>query len=256
MLNIQTYSKASQRPTLLIAHGLFGSGRNWRAIAKRLSQDRQVVTVDMRNHGGSFWHESQTYADMAEDLAVVDEFVGAPVDVLGHSMGGKAAMVFALTKPEHVSRLLVADIAPRAYAHSQISNVELMQGLDIQSLNSRSEADTLLKNDLPEPEIRAFLLQSLVLSSEGNRWQLNLPALASNMSDIIGFPTVTGSYSGPSLFIRGGVSEYVKPAYQPEIHRLFPNASIRTIEGSGHWVHAEAPRRFLEMVFNFLADQG
>jgi pimeloyl-ACP methyl ester carboxylesterase len=253
LLNTQIYGDATNQPTLLIVHGLFGSGRNWRAIAKRLSTDRQVVTVDMRNHADSFWDARQSYIEMADDLERTLSNIDGAVDLLGHSMGGKAAMVLALRNPPNLNRLIVADIAPVAYSHSQLSNVDVMKGLDISNLTRRSEADGMLADQIPDAATRAFLLQSLDLTPETNRWKLNLDALGENMDDIIGFPDVTGTFSNPTLFIRGALSDYVLPEYTDVIAKLFPRVRGHEIAGAGHWVHAEAPRPFLEALTDFLA---
>lgn len=252
ILHSQTFGEISQHPSLLIVHGLFGSGRNWRAIAKRFSADRQVITVDMRNHADSFWDASHNYQDMADDLAQILAQIAGPVDVLGHSMGGKAAMVLALRNPANMNRLMVADIAPVTYAHSQISNVEIMQGLDIAPLTRRSEADKLLSAQITDAPTRAFLVQSLELSDIGNRWKLNLDALASNMDHIISFPDVKGSFPYATIFIKGGLSDYVQPKYLQKIKTHFPNVTVKEISGAGHWVHAEKPRAFIEAVNDFL----
>ena len=156
MLNIQSLGNQSNIPDLLIVHGLFGSARNWRAIARNLSTDRQVHVVDMRNHGDSFWDADNSYEAMANDLAKVIQSLGVTLDILGHSMGGKAGMVLALTYPELVNRLLVADIAPAKYAHDQSFNVAAMQLLPLNSFTRRSEADVILAKTLPDKNIRAF----------------------------------------------------------------------------------------------------
>jgi len=161
MINFDSFGDRTENPDLLIVHGLFGSARNWRAIARNLSSDRQVHVVDMRNHGDSFWDDDHSYPAMADDLKSVIEHIGAPMDVLGHSMGGKASMVLSLQNPELVHRLMVIDIAPVAYEHDQVSNVEIMQSLDLNSITRRSEADQILSASLPEAAVRAFFLQSL-----------------------------------------------------------------------------------------------
>ncbi len=203
ILNMQIFGDATNHPTLLIAHGLFGSGRNWRAIAKRLSADRQVITVDMRNHAGSFWDDNHNYSAMAGDLAHCLAEINGPVDVLGHSMGGKAAMVLALRNPSNVNRLIVADIAPVAYTHSQMPNITAMRSMDMTHITKRSEADKMLADKITEPATRAFLVQSLELSEKSARWTLNLDVLADNMDDIIGFPEITGVFQNDVLFIKG-----------------------------------------------------
>ena len=251
-LNSLTFGEPTQHPTLVIVHGLFGSGRNWRAIAKRLSADRQVVCVDMRNHAGSFWHKDHSYKDLADDLAHTLSQITGSVDVLGHSMGGKAAMVLALRNPSNMNRLIVADIAPIAYSHTQITNIRIMQSLDISTLTRRSEADKILSGYIMDTPTRAFLVQSLELSENGNRWALNLDALADNMDAIIGFPDVSGTFPNETLFIKGGSSDYISSQHMPKINSLFPNSSVQEIAGAGHWVHAEAPRPFIEAVINFL----
>ncbi len=252
MLKMQTFGEVTDCPTLLIVHGLFGSGRNWRAIAKRFSADRRVITVDMRNHAGSFWHDNHRYSDLADDLAQCLAGIEGPVDVLGHSMGGKAVMVLALRNPLNMNRLIVADIAPFAYAHSQMPNITAMRGVDITHIARRSEADELLSGQITDVATRAFLVQSLELSENAARWTLNLDALAYNMDDIIGFPATTGTFQKPTLFIKGALSKYVMPEHLPKIKRLFPNASVQEIEGAGHWLHAEKPHDFIKTLANFI----
>ena len=252
MLNTQTFGDATDHPTLLIVHGLFGSGRNWRAIAKRFSRGRQVVTVDMRNHAGSFWHDDHRYCDLADDLAHCLSSIVGPVDVLGHSMGGKAVMVLALRNPPNLNRLIVADIAPVAYSHSQTPNITAMRGMDIARVTRRSEADKMLSDQIADAATRAFLVQNLELSENGARWTLNLDALANNMDDIIGFPNITGTFQNATLFVKGGLSDYVMPEHLPKIKQLFPNLNVQEIEGAGHWLHAEKPQAFIKTVADFI----
>lgn len=252
MLNFQSFGEARDKPSLLIAHGLFGSARNWRAIARNLATDRRVYVVDMRNHGDSFWDNSQTYPDMAVDLAQVIKHTDEKMDVLGHSMGGKAGMVLALSRPELVNRLLVIDIAPKEYHHDQASKVALMQSLDLNSFSRRSEADEKLAQTVGDAALRAFFLQSMVISDHGNRWQLNLQALHHNMNHIVGFPMGSEQFDKPSLFLRGGQSDYISDADMQKVTTLFPRATLRTIAGAGHWVQAEATREFLTEVKTFL----
>ena len=245
MISYQSFGEASEKPALLIAHGLFGSARNWRAIGRNMAADRQVFVVDMRNHGDSFWDDNHSYFAMADDLTQVIEHVGGKMDVLGHSMGGKAAMVLALQQPDLVNRLLVADIAPKPYAHDQVSNVDIMKALDLNSFKRRSEADAILAQSVPEAAVRAFFLQSLNISEDGNTWQLNLDALKQNMALIVGFPDVAGTFLGQTLFLRGGASPYVLDSDMPDIFTRFPTAQLQTIDGAGHWIHAEATREFI-----------
>ncbi|MGB4112022.1 MAG: alpha/beta fold hydrolase, partial [Yoonia sp.] len=209
MLNTVLYDGPAGTP-LLIAHGLFGSARNWNVIAKRLSETRPVVTVDMRNHGASPWFDTQSYADMAGDLA---EVIDGQADVLGHSMGGKAAMVLALQHPEKVRKLIVGDIAPVAYSHSQMGPIEAMRGVDLGAISSRAEAQEQLTG--LEAGVDTFLLQSLDLKEK--KWKLNLDVLDAEMAKIVGFPEVSGTFDGPALFLSGAKSVYVLPEYRPRI---------------------------------------
>ena len=245
MLNTVRYDGPQGRP-LLIAHGLFGSARNWGVIAKRLSSTRPVITVDMRNHGESPWFDSHSYTDMAADLAQV---MDGPMDVLGHSMGGKAAMVLALQSPALVQRLIVADIAPVTYTHSQNGPIAAMRQVDLAQITSRSDAKAQL--GAQEPGVADFLLQSLDMKAR--QWRLNLDVLAAEMDKIIGFPDIAGRFDGPTLFLSGGASDYVQMDARPIIKDLFPAAKFAKIPGAGHWVHAEKPREFEAAVAAFLA---
>ena len=243
---------AEGAPPLLIAHGLFGSGRNWGVIARRLSDTRDVLAVDMRNHGESPRFSTQSYPDMAADLAEVIAAHGGRADVLGHSMGGKAAMMLALTHGEMVNRLVVADLAPVAYSHDQTQHIAAMRALDLASLTSRGEADRQMAETLPDPALRAFFLQSLDLKAQPPRWRLNLDVLEAEMPKIVGWPDPDGSFKGPVLFLSGAMSHYVEAKHRETIRRLFPAARFAKIPGAGHWLHAERPREFEETVRVFL----
>ncbi|UWQ17584.1 alpha/beta fold hydrolase [Jannaschia sp. M317] len=239
MLNTILHGEPTDRPPLLIAHGLFGSARNWGVIAKRLSDTRQVVAVDMRNHGASAWQDGHSYSDLAADLA---EVIGdRPHDVIGHSMGGKAAMMLALTRPQAVRRLIVADIAPVSYGHTQAHLIAAMRAVDLSRVTRRSDAAAQLAI-VPDDGTRSFLLQSLDVSQ--GRWTLNLDTLESEMPKIIGFPKVAGHFAGPTLFLSGGDSDYVLPEHRDGIKTLFADAKFARIPGAGHWLHAQKPREF------------
>ncbi|MEQ9258795.1 MAG: alpha/beta fold hydrolase [Roseovarius sp.] len=251
MLNVIEHGIPTEAPTLLIAHGLYGSGRNWGVIAKRLSDARQVLAVDMRNHGRSPWEKSHAYPDLAADLAEVIEAHGGPMDVLGHSMGGKAAMVLALTRPELVNRLIVADIAPVPYSHDQSQHIAAMRRLDLSKIERRSDAQEMLAEHVEDPTLQSFFLQSLDVK-EG-RWLLNLDVLEAEMPRIIGFPRMEGAFEGDALFLSGAGSDYVRREDRPEIKRLFPRARFAKIPGAGHWLHAEKPREFEAAVRGWLS---
>ncbi|WP_374433080.1 alpha/beta fold hydrolase [Tabrizicola sp.] len=245
-------SATAAAPILLIAHGLYGSGRNWGVIARRLADRREVVAVDMRNHGDSPRFPTHSYPEMAADLAEVIETLGAPVDLLGHSMGGKAAMELALTRPDLLRRLVVADIAPVAYTHDQTRNARAMADLDLSRIATRAEADAALSATIDDPALRAFFLQSLDLRHKPPRWKLNLEVLEAEMPKIVGWPGTKSSFDHPTLFLTGSESHYVRPEHRETIRALFPKARFAKIPGAGHWLHAEKPREFEETVRVFL----
>jgi len=251
MLNTLSYGNSTQLPDLLIVHGLYGSARNWSVISKRMSDSRRVIAVDQRNHGDSPWFDTHSYLDMAQDLAQVVEHNGAPMDIVGHSMGGKAAMILALTRPDLVKRLLVADIAPVAYGHDQSQYIQAMQSIDLTHMEKRSEVAQALSKHVTDPALQSFFTQSLDLGNK--RWKLNLDVLQRDMHHVLGFPEVTGSFDKPTLFLSGANSQYVLPDHRPKIKALFPNAVFAKIPNAGHWLHAEQPRAFeqtLSVFFN------
>ena len=242
MLNMITHGEPTDQPGLLIAHGLYGSGRNWGVIAKRLSDTRQVVAVDMRNHGQSDWQDTHSYQELADDLAEVLTHLDRPFDVMGHSMGGKASMVLALQQPELVNRLIVADIAPVSYTHTQLPFITAMKSVDLGGVEKRSDAAEQLAPMVEDPQLVSFFLQSLDVKNQ--RWILNLEALQQEMPKIMSFPEIDGSFEGPTLFLSGALSDYVKSDHRPEIKRLFPRAQFAKIPGAEHWLHAQKPREF------------
>ena len=248
MMNFNEFGPASETP-LVIVHGLFGSARNWGVIAKRLSDNRRVYTVDLRNHGQSFHDPSHTQFDLANDIREFLDHLGVPVDLLGHSMGGKASMVAALQDCP-IRRLIVADIAPTTYSHTQAHNVEIMRNLDLSQITTRGDADTLLAEKIDDPMLRSFFLQSLNVAEK--TWRLNLPVLADQMPHIMSFPKISGQATMPALFLTGANSDYVEPQHRPQILELFPKAQFVKIKDAGHWLHAEKPREFEATVRAFL----
>lgn len=247
-MKLETRTEGAGGTPLLIAHGLYGSARNWGVIAKRLSDRGQVTAVDMRNHGGSGWDADHSYPALADDLA---ETIEDQWDVLGHSMGGKAAMALALRHPEKVRRLVVADIAPVGYAHSQQQYIDAMRALDLSGVESRRDADQRFRALVPEDGIRAFLLQSLDIAEK--KWRLNLDVLEAEMPKIVGWPDdLQGTFERPVLFLSGGDSDYVQDAHRADIRAFFPKARFAKIPGTGHWLHAEKPREVEASVRAFL----
>jgi len=246
-----------QGPPLAILHGLFGSGRNWATIAQRLAIHHRVVALDLRNHGASPWAETMDYPAMAEDVRATMQALGdRRFALLGHSMGGKAAMVLALSDPGTVERLVVADVAPVAYRPHHHGLVRALRQLDLAGVTRRGEADRRLAGAVPDAAERGFLLQNLVFDPNGPRWRVNLAAIEHEMPKLVGFPALApgATYPGPALFVAGGRSDYLLPDYEPAIRRLFPAARIARIAAAGHWLHAEQPQAFLALIEPFLAE--
>ena len=244
-------------PPLVIAHGLFGSGRNWTSLAKSVSSDRRAITVDLRNHGESPWDGSMDYPAMADDLlALIEAEADGSAVMLGHSMGGKAAMAAALTGPDAISALIVVDIAPVVYRQSNIAYVDALQAIDLDRITRRAEADQALAATIPEAGLRQFLLHNLDFRDGGPRWKLNLDAIRANMASLMDFPFDAGTarYDGPVLFIAGGNSNYMKQDHRQAVRSFFPEARIEIVDGAGHWVHAEKPGEFGALVKGFLAE--
>ncbi|WP_207540652.1 alpha/beta fold hydrolase [Sabulicella rubraurantiaca] len=239
-------------PPLVLLHGLFGAARNWGGIQKQLARRFRVLAPDLRNHGESPHAPGMSYAAMAEDLAETLHAHGAAgATVLGHSMGGKAAMALALRHPEMVGRLVVADIAPRRYAPSLRGYVAGMRAMALTPGLARRDADAALAASVPEPGIRAFLLQSLDFDSDPPRWRIGLEHISAGMAEVEDFPA-TGRYEGPVLVIAGERSDYIQPEDRALFLRLFPQARFAVVEKAGHWVHSENPRGFLAVLEDWL----
>ncbi len=239
---------------VVILHGLLGSARNWTSIARQLAATCRVLTPDLRNHGRSPWSETMSFDQMAADVAASIEARDlAPATLVGHSLGGKVAMRLALTRPDLVSRLVVVDVAPVLYRHSLREYIDAMRAVDLARITRRPEVDAELAKTIHDPLMRAFLLQNLVRTPEGYAWRANLEAIAANLSELMDFPPSAGqSYAGPTLFIAGSRSTYVRDQYRPVIRDLFPAVEFATIAGAGHQVHADRPDEFLARLLAFL----
>ena len=238
-------------PPVLVLHGLFGSQRNWGGIIRALAADGlQIHGLDLRNHGDSPWAETMTYDDMAADVArYIEKNDLGVVTLLGHSMGGKVGMRLALTRPELLERLIVVDIAPVSYHNEHYSDyVTAMQALPVGEMSRRSEADSALKQTIPDDSLRAFLLQNMVSDGGHFRWRINLANIGANMKSLIAFPESGESFPRPTFFLAGGRSNYIRERDRQVILQHFPEAEIDVIPDSGHWPHAEHPERFLAMV--------
>jgi esterase len=242
-----------QGQAIVLIHGLFGSYENLGVIARALAGQWQVVNLDMRNHGRSDWHDSMSYALMAEDVKDTLDHLGLDqVILLGHSMGGKIAMEFALRYPERVNKLILADISPVQNRPRHLEILSALDGIDLNNLQSRQQADQQLALSITETGVRQFLLKSLYKEDDHFRWRFNIKALIANYQQLLEAPPSKGPYTGPTLFIKGAESDYLLPEHQSLIQQLFPNSKAKIIMGTGHWLHAEKPVAFAKIVTDFL----
>lgn len=255
--------EASDRPAIVILHGLFGSSRNWTSVARELAKYTDVYCLDQRNHGDSPHADSHTLLDLREDLKRwldKQRFERKPI-VLGHSMGGMAAMAFALEYPDELESLVVVDIAPREYPPHHSKEFAALS-LDVSQCSTRSEVDGLMKAIVSDPTVRQFLQMNLVrapASQPGYAWKINVPALKNathtnglENAGTLGAGDSPRTYTGPALFIRGGESDYVRDEDFAKIEALFPAARIETVAGHGHWLHYSAMPEFLKILAGFL----
>jgi pimeloyl-ACP methyl ester carboxylesterase len=243
-------------PVVAFCHGLFGQGKNWTQVAKDLARDHRVLLLDMPNHGRSPWTETFDYLDLADRVADALRDEG-PVALVGHSMGGKIAMVMALRHPELVERLVVVDVSPAAYSSGRefVGYIETMRAMDLSSLERRDQADEALREAVPSATVRGFLLQNLRREADGWHWQVNLDLLGDEMAALVGWPDEElgdASYDGPVLWIGGALSDYVGDEYAPEMDSRFPRNRRVMIKDAGHWVHSQQPAVVVEVLRRFL----
>jgi esterase len=251
-LNYQVFGEG--RPVYIL-HGLFGSNRNWAGIARELSTGFQVVTVDLRNHGKSDHSDSMNYSDIADDVRFLAvELDHDKINLIGHSMGGKTAMTLALLFPTMIERLIVVDIAPAQYPSNHEDLITAMQSLPLAQLNSRGEADDLLGEHITDATLRAFLLQNLVRDETGFNWRINLDALQQSQTFLRGFPEMLANktFEGPTLFLSGDSSDYIRPEHYDVMVRLFPGSKHSIVKDARHWVHADQPAAFIRETETFL----
>ncbi|MBO3698939.1 alpha/beta fold hydrolase [Roseivirga sp. E12] len=248
------YKSFGEGQPLIVLHGLFGSLDNWVTLGKKFGERHKVYLVDQRNHGQSFHADSFSYEVMAEDLC---QFMGElgilKAHIIGHSMGGKTAMEFTRQYPEKVDKLLVADIGPKFYPvhHSQI--LKAFYSVPIASLSSRKEADDILANSISDFGIRQFLLKNLSRGGEGFSWKMNLDTIANNIEEVGKALNQNALIKNKTLFLRGGNSDYILNDDFNLIHSVFPNSKVDTIDGAGHWLHAEKPSDFYQKASEFLS---
>ncbi|MEQ1531717.1 MAG: alpha/beta fold hydrolase [Methylococcales bacterium] len=250
-LSFEEFGSAQAEP-LVILHGFFASSRNWRQVAETLSTDFHVYVIDMRNHGASPHYAHMDYPVMTADLLhFIDKHRLSSVNLLGHSMGGKIAMWFALNHPERLNKLIVADIAPVSYQHSFDDLINALKALPLAEITNRKQAELWLADAIPELSYRQFLLQNLVLTGSGYAWRVDLDIFLQAAPDITAFPETANlsPYQGQCLFLAGEHSHFIKV---DAVNKLFPKAEIKVIAAAGHWLHVQQPLAFTESVAKFL----
>ncbi len=247
------YKETGEGKPLVILHGLFGSSDNWISIGKNLANSHKVFLIDQRNHGDSPHSNVFTYEAMASDLKEFTEAHSiAKFDLIGHSLGGKTAMLFATQYPELVGKLIIVDIAPKQYPVHHDTILEGLKSIDLDTLKSRGDADKALAPYVPILGIRQFLLKNLKRTPEGFGWKINLDIIEKEIGEV-GKPLPKNAvFDNPTLFIRGGMSNYILEDDMELIHKHFPVANLATVKGASHWVHAEKPQAFLDEVIQFL----
>lgn len=252
-LNYKKYGNSNR--VAIIVHGLFGMLDNWHNIAKQLSNDFTVYTVDVRNHGGSPHSDEINYELIANDLqAFLDDHSIISSSFIGHSMGGKAVMKLADLHPGSIEKLCVVDIAPKKYKPGHLELMDAMFNLPVKTLESRTEADDLLAEKISDHGIRLFLLKNLQREKNGGfSWKFNLQGIFNNYNGLIDTIELSWPFSNETLFIRGEKSNYINDEDIDSIMEWFPNAEFVTIPNAGHWVHAENPKAFYTALHDFLA---
>lgn len=247
------FRKSGHGKALVILHGLFGSSDNWFSLAKVFAEHFTVYLIDQRNHGLSPHTDDFNFKLLTEDLAAfIEEHRIERPHIIGHSMGGKTAMNFAVKYPDKLDKLIVVDIAPKQYPVHHDHILDGLHDIDLNTLTSRNEADQLLSRQVPEPDVRQFLLKNLARNSESKfEWRVNIHAIDEHIEEIGAGMQFQGQFTRPTLFIKGVRSNYYAPGDEKSILNIFPHAQFVTLN-TGHWVQAEDPKAFSETVFNFL----
>ena len=248
------YRELGNGRPVIILHGVFGSSDNWMTVARNLESDCKLYVLDQRNHGQSFHADEFDYPHMVEDLKqfIEKHEIEDPV-ILGHSMGGKVSMNFAMKYPSMLNSLIVVDISPKSYPVHHDEILTGLESIELESLESRGHADRQLEKFVADVSVRNFLLKNLARDDNGSfKWKLNLPIIRMKIERVGVGLTGDNQFKKRSLFIRGALSNYVTKDDYALIKERFPLAEIVTIEGAGHWVHAEKPEEFLEVCRQFL----
>jgi len=252
-MNIVNYTQQGQGESLLLVHGLFGSCANLNMVARQLKQHYLVTNIDVRNHGHSFQINNMHYSEMAKDIiALLDHLNINTTSLLGHSMGGKIAMQTALDFPDRINQLIVADIAPVEYPPHHNRIIEGLKALDLTIIKSRKEADVQLADYVNDSGVRQFLLRNLEQVDKHFQFQCNLDFISQCYPQIMQGYQGSGKFTKPTLFIKGGKSDYLLPKHQAYIKQLFPASHAKIINDAGHWLHAEKSVIFNHLVTDFL----
>lgn len=259
------YRESGQGNTLIILHGLYGSSDNWVSIVKELEKHFRVINIDQRNHGQSPHSHEHNYALMANDLLeLFDDLKIDKANVIGHSMGGKAAMEFAFEHPDRIDSLIVVDIAPWSHLEGNEQSAQIvsehkkiiegLKSIPLNNLKSRNEADELLAQWVKGEMVRQFLLKNLKRENDGSfSWKLNLSAISENITSMMeGIASSDKKSEVRTLFIKGNLSNYIPTEKEERLSKYFKNSTLATIEGAGHWVHAEKPKEFINAILAFL----
>ena len=247
------YQQQGSGADIILIHGLLGSLENLNMVAKSLKENFRVTNIDVRNHGLSFHKNSMTYKELALDIVELMEKLGIERShVLGHSMGGKIAMELALAHSEKVDKLIVADIAPVDYPSHHAHIIEGLQSINVENIKTRKEADNQLSQFVDEVGIRQFLLRNLVIKEEKLSFKCNLDYIEQCYQDIMKGYQGEQTFTGDTLFIKGGSSNYITTEHRDIIKHLFPNSRAKIIQGAGHWLHAEKTIAFNKLTNDFL----
>ena len=244
-----------QGAPLLILHGFLGMSDNWKTLGNKFAEDYEVHLIDQRNHGRSFHSDEFNYEVLADDLLNYIEYHQLKkINLIGHSMGGKTVMFFAVSNPDKVNKLMVADIGPRYYSAHHEDILNGLNAIEFSKINSRKEIENQLSNYVSEVGIRQFLLKNVYrVSKDEFGFRFNLKSLTENYDEVgIALPSLT-QFNGETLFLRGGNSGYIDDNDRNLIEAHFPNSEIVTVKNAGHWLHAENPTDFYNEVVSFLA---
>ena len=254
ILHSRIYGEDNARTPLLVMHGLFGMSDNWGSFAREFSQDRPIHLIDLRNHGQSFHHEDMSLSAMVDDLETyVQTHQLHEVDIIGHSLGGKVAMQYAVTKSTNIRKLIIADIAPKAYPPHHQKIIEALKAVKMEEARNRGDVESQLRQHLNETGVIQFLLKNVYITEDRTLdWRFNLKTLTEKYAEFITVGVEPGVYDGATLFLSGEKSNYIVEDDRAMIKDMFPNSEIQTVPKAGHWVQAENPKAFNQLVAQFL----